>query len=88
MAANSGQVSVTNAAPVLIADAGRLMLIRNTDATVSVFLGGAAVSSSTGYELKAGQSIELDAREDKVYAIAAAAGPVRVDFLAVRRADD
>lgn len=56
--------------------------LTNRDATVSVFLGASNVTTATGMELKAGESVTvwgLRADED-LYAIVAA-GTVRVDVL-------
>jgi hypothetical protein len=45
-------------------------LITNRDAANSVYVGATGVTSAAGYELKAGESIELDLDgEDKAYAI-------------------
>lgn len=86
----SAQVHVTNAATVLESEGGELLgdqiFIRNTDATNSVFLGGSGVTTATGFELKAGQQIgplSLNSGDAKLYAIAAVAGPVRVDMVSV-----
>lgn len=57
-------------------------LVTNQDATNSVFLGGPAVTSTDGYELKAGKSIEvvLDG-DDVLFGICAAAVTVVVHVL-------
>ena len=80
MAFTSAQKSVTTADPLALTSKGRKATIRNTDATNSVFLGGPAVTTATGYELKAGQVLQLDGFMDDLYAIATGA-TVRVDVL-------
>jgi len=52
--------------------------IQNTDATITVYLGGSTVSSSSyGVQLIAGASVTLDSLgpEDVIYAIAASGTP-------------
>lgn len=67
----------------------RYATLHNRDAANSVYLGGANVTAAAGanpgYELKAGESIEVDAAIDSVYGICAAGLTARVDILATRR---
>lgn len=85
MAVTSAQKSVTTSATLLTATTaptnyGASLLATNRHATVSVFLGPAGVTSS-GYELKAGESIAFDlAPGEALYAIAAS-GTVLVHVL-------
>lgn len=87
----SAQVSVTST-PTLLTSGLRgsaslpvTITVRNTDASVSVFLGGVDVSTSNGFELVAGaaESIDLVAGDD-LYARTASA-TVRVDVLKTRQ---
>lgn len=77
------RVTVTNAATRLDTwpDTLRDMLITNRGAA-SVDIGGAAVTTGTGYELSAGATLSLDraATGGGVYAITAS-GTVRCDVL-------
>lgn len=58
-------------------------LLTNRHATESVDLGGSAVTTGNGYELKAGESIELTltGRDNDLYAVAAAGKTVSVHVL-------
>lgn len=94
MALSAVRVTVGNAAPVMIAKASAIdygtgpssvttsVVVQNSDATNSVFLGGPAVTSADGFELKAGKTIEilLDGN-DLLYGICAAAVTVVVHVL-------
>ena len=52
---------------------GSSLLIRNRDASASVFLGASGVTTGTGYELLAGESLPLDmGRGESLYGICAA----------------
>jgi hypothetical protein len=52
--------------------AARSALIRNTSTTTSVYLGQSGVTSTTGFELKAGESLALEMfRGSTLYAITA-----------------
>ena len=56
---------------------GSSLLIHNTDASVSVFLGGSGVTAAAGYELIAGDALPLDlGRAESLYAITAAGSVV------------
>lgn len=60
---------------------GSSLAIRNRHATESIFVGGAGVTTATGFEVLAGESLTLDlsAGSDEVWAVAAADGvPVHV----------
>lgn len=78
-AANLATGQVTGAAsPVSIAARAtrRGVTVRNTDASLSVYLGGAnTVNASTGLLLKAGESISLDTSA-AIYVYAASGSPV------------
>lgn len=49
--------------------------VRNLDAAISIYIGGAEVSSSNGYLLKAGESFGLENFVGEFYAIAASGTP-------------
>jgi hypothetical protein len=55
------QVTVTNSATQIVAanTTRRAVVIVNTDASNAVFIGGAAVTASTGIKLAAGASISI-----------------------------
>lgn len=87
MAVSSAVVAVTSTATLLSgtdpgdvsgAANGQQLQLNNTGAT-SVFLGGAGVTTTTGYTLAAGAQlrVELEGKE-ALYAIAAATGTVGV----------
>jgi hypothetical protein len=84
VSAPSEQVIVTVDPTLLAPDSslGETVLIVNRDPSTSIFLGPAGVSSSTGFEVKAGTSpgpLLVPVQSD-MWA-AAAAGSVRVDVL-------
>lgn len=88
MAASGRRVTVTTSPTRLdTADksqdhqSGDTIVLRNTDASASVDIGGASVASGSGFELVAGAGLSYDlAGSDGLYAIAAS-GTVRVDVL-------
>ena len=78
MAAKGTRVAVATAATKLNtastdSSAGSALLVRNRDASASVYIGASNVTTATGYELLAGESlpVDLDPGED-IYAICAA----------------
>lgn len=79
-----GSVAVsTSAIGVVSARSGRVAVqLRNVDATNSVHIGlDSGVTTSTGYELKAGDELKLEQYTGPVYAIAGTSGTVRyLDF--------
>lgn len=64
------------------ATAGQTLLARiPTDAAVSVFLGGTGVTTSTGVEVKAGESLTVELnRSEELYGIVSS-GTVDVEVL-------
>lgn len=73
MALRAVRVSVDDTQD-LIADArdADSFLVTNRAAANSVYVGATGVTSATGYELKAGETLEIDLEgEDKAYAICA-----------------
>jgi hypothetical protein len=83
MAFSSKQVTVdTSRDKIVDGDDGANALVRNTDATDSVFVGGSGVTAATGYELLpgAGVTVTLGNRADDLYGITAS-GTARVDVL-------
>jgi hypothetical protein len=67
----------TTAAAVIAADSTRrrrTILIRNLDASVSVYIGGSTVTTSNGMLIKAGESITISTSAT-VYAVAASGTP-------------
>lgn len=82
-AAGKAQVSVTNVATQLLNATGpNNMVIRNTDGANSVFLGDSNVTTALGYELKAGEILNLSypVTPSGIYGITTAAA-VNVDVL-------
>ena len=73
----TGQVTATtSAATMVIARATRKsVLIRNTDAAISVYIGPATVSAVNGMLLKAGESVPVDTTA-LIQVIAASGTPV------------
>ena len=77
MSLSSAQVAVASNAATEICEgldsAGTSIDIRNTDAAITVYLGGSAVTVDTGMPLKAGESISLVLRgsSDALYGLAA-----------------
>lgn len=86
MAVRGRRVTVSTTAILLAEGTGTKsqVLVRNTDATNGVDLGGAGVTAGTGYRLLAGIALpavfEL-APGDKLYAIRSAAADVVVDVI-------
>ena len=76
MALSAARVSVTTSATVLnAADTdgmqGQALLVRNKHASLSVDLGPAAVASGAGFELAAGEAVNVDlSTGELLYAIA------------------
>jgi hypothetical protein len=75
MATKAAAVTVANtptsliiASPQADSVSGADIAVRNTSA-VTVFLGGAAVTTSTGFPLFAGESVSMSIGEDAVYGI-------------------
>lgn len=87
MATRSAQIPVTNVVTLLEDENGLIrgehVVIYNRGA-LSVYIGGPAVSTTTGFELGSGQSISVDLSEanQEIYAIAAS-GTQAVHVLAL-----
>lgn len=78
MATKSAQVTVSHTAATLISQASSgKIVVYNSDGTNPIYLGGAGVTSSTGFEVLHGvvtQQIDLgDADDGELYAIAGTA---------------
>lgn len=83
----SGRTTVGTTATLVYTAPGRggTVLLRNTDAAVSVFLGDANVTTANGFELIAGAGVSFPLQKgEKVYAIVSA-GTVRVDRIEIGR---
>lgn len=84
MAVASAQVTVSNASATSIvtgADTdniqGLSVAVRNADAAITVYLGGSAVTSATGFALLAGATIAVDLQPaETLYGRAASGSPV------------
>lgn len=82
MAVSGSRVTVTNAAtqltPVDADGIGGMSLgVKNTDASLTVYLGGASVTSATGYPLGPGEVANIDLRNDEpLYGITASGSAV------------
>lgn len=90
MSIEGARVTVTDTATALNVGGesdlvvGKSILATNRNATNSVDVGGSAVASGAGHELKPGESVTIDLTPGEVcFAIAAAAQTVRVDVLRV-----
>lgn len=86
MAVVSSQKSVSTATLLTTTptddSAGSSILVTNRHATVSVYLGPSIVTS-TGYELKAGESVSVDLNPGETLYAIAASGSVSVHVLEV-----
>jgi len=73
----TGQVTTSGTAGTLVASNStrRRCVIKNLDATITVYVGPATVTTSNGMEVKAGQSIEITATP-LIQVIAASGTPV------------
>lgn len=79
MAFSSGSVSVGTSAE-LVFDAGEdypRVILKNTHATNTVFLGAAGVTTGTGFELVAGATVTLQDITADLYAVATVSGSLR-----------
>lgn len=86
MAVGSAQVTVsTTAVKLSVAEAdsrtGESVAITNTDASVTVYVGGAAVTASTGFPLLAGGSLSVDLDGGEALYGVTASGSVTVGVL-------
>ena len=88
MAAAASRITVDDTAggtPLATGDlgpSGARVVVTNRDATNSVDLGPTGLTSGAGYELKAGETVELVlAAGDELYAIAASAATAIVHVL-------
>ena len=70
-----GERVATGASAVLLVPQGLRAVITNRDATNSVSLGGPTVAAGAGYQLKSGETINVDAVSDDVWVIADAGTP-------------
>lgn len=71
--ASSVATTVTTAATLITTTVGGndVTMLRNNDATITVYLGGSNVSSSNGFPLKAGEVMNLPTGPVEIYGIAA-----------------
>jgi hypothetical protein len=87
MAVTSARVTVSTVAVALNTletdvVAGSRLVVKNQDAANSVDLGDSSVTAGTGFELKAGLSVQIDMpKGEQLYAIRSNAADVRVDVL-------
>ncbi len=75
---SNAQVVVSNSAATIVVPANatqRSAVLRNTDATITMYVGGSSVTSATGMPLKAGESIAIDTTA-AIYCRAASGSPV------------
>ena len=85
MAVKASRVNVGATATALSATddsrAGEAVVVRNRG-SAAVYLGGSDVTSSTGFQLDAGDTLAVDVTYgETLYAVAADAGPYRLDLL-------
>lgn len=59
--------------------------VKNTHATLTLYLGPSGLTSTTGYPLLAGESISVGSlgADDQLYGLASGAGPILVQVLEV-----
>lgn len=76
----SAQIALSTSAQVLIASGAmpNRRTVKNTDASVTVFVGGPGVTASTGFPINPGESLVFDARgtANALYGVAASGAPV------------
>lgn len=72
----TGQAALsTTAAQVIAANTARhTVLVRNNDASISIYVGASGVTSATGLLLKAGESVEITTTA-AVFAVSASGTP-------------
>lgn len=73
----TSQVTLSTAAQVVIAasTARRSVIVRNTDASISIYVGAAGVTTTTGMIVKAGEAVTINTTA-AIYAIAVSGTPV------------
>lgn len=76
MAVKASRVNVTSAATAVNSSVpsttGQKCMVRNRDLSASIFLGGANVTTATGFEVLAGEAVTVDLQPgDALFAIAA-----------------
>jgi len=77
MPISSAQVTVTTSPTLLVAgDAGAEQV--NLHAKHTIYLGGADVTTSTGYQMDNGDKLTLQNHESPIYAISASSGIMQV----------
>lgn len=79
MAFSASRVTVADVATLIILAAGRRHVTVRNRGTTSVFIGAAAVTTATGYELEAGDAVGLELRVNEVIYGIVASGTARVD---------
>lgn len=66
----------TSAEIVLAANQSRSFCeVKNTDASISIYIGGPTVSTSTGHLLKPGEAFSAEDYSGAIYAVAASGTP-------------
>jgi hypothetical protein len=77
MPISSAQITVTTSPTLLVAgDAGAEQV--NLHAKHTTYLGGADVTTSTGYQMDNGDKLTLQNHESPIYAISASSGIMQV----------
>jgi hypothetical protein len=74
----TGQVSVSSSSATQVVATGptnRSSVIKNTDASITMYVGVSGVTSATGMPLKAGESVSIDTTA-AIYCKAASGSPV------------
>jgi hypothetical protein len=77
MPISSAQITVTTSPTLLVAgDAGAEQV--NLHAKHTIYLGGADVTTSTGYQMDNGDKVVLQNHESPIYGISASSGTMQV----------
>ena len=72
MPISSAQVTVTTAATLLVAGDGQAEQVNLHSSSGAIYLGGADVTSSTGYKMDNGDKVVLQNHESPIYGICSA----------------
>ena len=76
MPISSAQVTVTTAATLLVAGDGQAEQVNLHSSSGIIYLGGADVTTSTGYQMDNGDKIVLQNHESSIYGICSSGTPV------------
>lgn len=82
MAVTSSRVTVTTSATALVPTDGSVAsIVAHNKGSASIDIGGASITTGTGFELAAGEAFTMDLNPGEIPYGIAASGTVRVDVL-------